>query len=65
MAALIVRTRQINGMLGTSLAPWELEQVPEDWMTACEMWAEEYPKAVVWQAQVKESLARLRGQKVQ
>ena len=65
MTALIVRTRQINAMLGTGLAPWELAEMPEEWMTALEMWMDEYPKAVIWQAQVNESLARLRGQKVQ
>lgn len=65
MAAMIVRAKQINGMLGTNLAPWELQEIPDDWLTALEMWAEEFPKAQAWKAEADRALARLRSKKIQ
>ena len=65
MMAQMLRTKQVNSVLGTNLAPWEIDQVPEEWLSAAEMWATEYPKAVEWQRQIDASLARLRGQRVQ
>src|SRR5512147_2578412 len=62
MGAQIIRTKQINQALGTNLAPWDLDQVPDDWLSAVEMWSEDYPKAVDWQRQIDASLARVRGQ---
>lgn len=60
-AAQIVVARQINGMLGTSLAPWELEDLPDEWMTALEMWIYDMPRVQNWRGKVDESLARLRS----
>ncbi len=65
MAALIVRAREINRMLGTNLAPWELESLPDEWVTALEVWAEDYPKAKAWMAEADQALARLRSKRKQ
>jgi len=60
MAAQIVLSQQINGILGTDLAPWELEELPDEWITALEMWIYDLPKAGAWRAKIEESMARLR-----
>lgn len=64
MAAQIVMARKINEVCGTSLAPWELEELPADWLTGLEMWIYEMPKVINWQNQVQESLERLRSKRV-
>jgi hypothetical protein len=65
MLADVLRTQEINRALGTTLAPWDLDEIPEDWLAAVEIWTVEYPKALAWQKQIDASLARIRGQKVQ
>jgi hypothetical protein len=65
MAAQIVRCGQINQMLGTDLRPWELDQIPDEWMTAFEVWIDGVPKARAWQGQIDEAMKRLRSRRVQ
>lgn len=65
MAAQMVMARKINGMLGTSLAPWELEDLPDEWLTALEMWIYDMPRVQDWRGKVNESLARLRNRNQQ
>jgi anti-sigma factor RsiW len=65
MAAEIVRCRMMNEALGTDLRPWELGDVPEEWLTAVEMWAVELPKARAWWAESQAAVARVRGQRKQ
>lgn len=60
MAAMILRCKQVNATLGTSLAPWELMEMPEEWLMGIEMMIDDYPRAREWQKQVEASLARLR-----
>jgi hypothetical protein len=61
MGALIVRCQQVNRLLGTTLGPWELEELPDEWLTALEMWVDEMPKAQAWQAESKAALERARN----
>lgn len=61
MAALIVRTRQINQVLGTNLGPWDLGDLPDEWLTALEMWIDGAPAVESFQEQMAAALARVRG----
>lgn len=63
LGALILRCQQFNRLLGTSLGPWELEQLPEEWLTALEVWVDELPKVKAWQAESAAALARVRNRK--
>lgn len=65
MAAQIVLSQQINRILGTHLAPWELEDLPDEWITGLEMWIYDLPKASVWRSQIDVAMARLRNQRKQ
>lgn len=65
MAADIVRCGMINRTLGTSFAPWELGDLPEEWIGAIEMWSEEFPRAQRWAREARAALDRLRSQKKQ
>lgn len=60
---MIIKCQKINRMLGTSLGPWDLERMPEDWMAALEMWADELPKAQAWHAESQAALDRVRNRK--
>lgn len=61
MAALIIKCQKINRMLGTNLGPWDLERLPEEWLTALEIWADEMPKVEEWQRESKAALERVRN----
>lgn len=65
MAAQIIRTRQINMLLGTQILPWELDDMPADYYDGLVAWIEDVPKAQEWQSKVDESLARLRSRNQQ
>lgn len=65
MAADIARCGAINRMLGTNLAPWEIDELPEEWISAIELWAEELPRAQQWAREADAALARLRSKKRQ
>ena len=62
-----MRCRQVNQLLGTNLGPWDLAGLPDEWMTALEMWIDELPKVRAWQKESAEALARVRerGRRVQ
>jgi hypothetical protein len=60
MAAKLIRCAQINRMLGTQLTPWELDELPDEWLTALELWSAEYPRAKAWAAEAQASLQKLR-----
>lgn len=60
MAAAITRCREVNRLLGTSLGPWDLMDLPEEWLTALEMWVDDLPKVRAWQAESQAALARVR-----
>ncbi len=62
MAAQIVLCQQINKTLGTHLAPWDLEELPEEWAMALEMWIYDLPKVSVWRSEIDAAMARLRQQ---
>lgn len=61
IAAQIIRAGQINRILGTNLAPWELELIPADWLDALESWIDDLPKALEWQNEVSAAMAKLRN----
>ena len=60
IGALIVRCWQVNQLLGTNLGPWDLAGLPDEWMTALEMWIDDLPKVRAWQKESAEALARVR-----
>jgi hypothetical protein len=65
VAAAIVRCQQINRLLGTNLGPWDLGGLPEEWLTALELWVDEMPRIKQWQAESAAALAKVRSRKVQ
>jgi hypothetical protein len=50
----------VNQLLGTNLGPWDLAGLPDEWMTALEMWIDDLPKVRAWQKESAEALARVR-----
>lgn len=69
MAAEVARTRQINRYLNTNLMPWDLEAIPDDWLTAIEALMNGLPRVQEWKSEVDQALkdlrARVRKQRVQ
>lgn len=63
MAADILRCRQINQWLGTHITPWELDNIPAEWITALDVWTDGYPRVLQWSQQLDESMRRLRGRR--
>ena len=49
-----------NRFMGTHLTPWELKEVPDEWIEAIDMVKDDLPKVKDWQDKIDESLARLR-----
>ncbi len=60
MAALILRSRQINRFCGTNLAPWELEALPAEWQDGLEMLVDDLPRVETWKNEVSAAMQRLR-----
>jgi hypothetical protein len=60
-AAAIVRCQQLNRVLGTNLGPWDLAGIPDEWLTALDVWTEGLPKVQEWKRESKAALERVRN----
>lgn len=55
LLAAILTTQRINRLLGTALEPWDLDRVPEEYATACDLLERQLPKYLEHEQKVKAS----------
>lgn len=62
----IVRAKQINQQVGGfMIAPWDISELPEDWLLVFDGLANQLPELQVAQNKVTDKLAELRKRYVQ